>query len=162
MNGIEERAYRRAAGVVDGLLGGQELIYAEITGALAGSRRVWLPFATSVVLLQALRQNDMLIDRTGLLMEWPDGCDAIYFGTPTIVGDSNLFPALGTWTKAQERETVRHLSAMAATRRARIVCGLGSGDVTLEERLEDVGAGAAVVCFKDFGEFQDWVIRRNT
>jgi hypothetical protein len=37
---------------------------------------------------------------------------------------------------------------------------LGSGDISPEERIKDMGGGK-IACFKDFGQFQDWVIVRD-
>jgi hypothetical protein len=42
----------------------------------------------------------------------------------------------------------------------KIISGLGSGDISPEERIEDMGGGR-IVAYKDFGTFQDWVIMRK-
>lgn len=160
MSAIDERTYRRLSGVVDGLAGGQELIYAEIAAALLGSTRIWFPFATSPKLLMALPEIKAVAVRTELVLGWPRGADAVYFGTPTIVDGRPLFPVAGKWDKARERESASVICRLAELNSARVVCGLGSGDVSLEERLEDMGEGARVICYKDFGEFQDWVLVR--
>jgi len=64
--------------------------------------------------------------------------------------------------KEIERQTVRKVVNLATKGKYRkIVCGLGSGDISLEERMEDLGEGGRVVCYKDFGDFQDWVIEKE-
>lgn len=152
----------------NGKRGGQELILPEILAALDGFSRVWLPFLSSGTLAHELAGRAFHLPHTEARSAsalW--SADSLYFGTPTIVEGAPLFPedapAEGApWTAASERACVRALVGLAVERRVRrIVCGLGSGDVTLQQRLEDVGAGARVVTFKDFGEFQDWVIVRD-
>ena len=41
-----------------------------------------------------------------------------------------------------------------------MVTGLGSGDISVDERLEDMGGGT-VVSYKHFGLFEDWVLCRT-
>lgn len=144
--------------------GGQEHILGEIIGATHPYRSVWVPFG-----------GDTLIDRLSFLgfEVWGDptleGYDAkvipeaevVYFGTPTIVGGKALFPSSEDWTKEKEREVVRIIVERCAGRGYyRIISGLGSGDISLEERLNDMGGGK-VVAVKYFDGFTDWVIVRN-
>jgi hypothetical protein len=89
--------------------------------------------------------------------------DAIYFGTPTIVNNQPLFSdnVSDAWTKETERFFVRDLCKRVEAQRFKlIVSGLGSGDISPGERLEDMGGGK-IVCYKDFGHFQDWVLMRE-
>jgi len=140
--------------------GGQELIYGEIIGSLQGIKRIFLPFP-----------NDFLIGKlesVGIKVVGYDGQpQAVYFGTPTIVNDRNLFFAGGQiWNKKQERKVVRAICKHAKDIGVKkIVCGLGSGDISVSERQADVKAGCGkvpkVICMKDFGEFKDWVMEVN-
>lgn len=166
---IDELIYRDFMGCPikeDIPLGGQELILGEVVGALLARpspEKIWLPFP-AYALMAALTSFGIEIV-TG---DEPLNFDAVYFGTPTIVNDRRLFqgPAApdapaGGWTKQSERETVQAIVAWAAKRNAkRIVSGLGSGDITLDERLQDMGGGT-LAAYKDFGNFEDWVLRRD-
>lgn len=176
--------YEQTTGVSapPGTAGGQELILAEVVAALAatpgGCRVVWLPFYSTGTLARTLAQQGVAVltdpdaDRYDELPGWP--IDAVYFGTPTVVGGQRLFPdhraARGgeAWDATRERIVVRRLVGLAAAAGARrVVCGLGSGDVALEERLGDVGPHAAVLAMKCFTDatsglpFTDWVIARD-
>lgn len=140
--------------------GGQELILPEILGLLESQEIVWLPFPEQCVTL-TLR----------LGVRWRasyEDCSVLYFGTPTIVNDKPLFniPAGGksaqvTWTKSAERSVVRSLCYLAEQAGFRlIISGLGSGDISVEERLEDM-EGGEVVTMKKFDGFTDWVLCRK-
>lgn len=164
--GIDVVAYQRVTGVYshNGKDGGQELILAEIIGALTGCKAVWLPFYSSGSLQEALvaQHFKVVSNRTRHMYRdpWPTQCDAIYFGTPTIVDGKALFPDRESWTKDKERKIVRDLCDQAKVAKARVVCGLGLGDIFIEERVSDIGGGK-VIAYKDFGLFQDWVIRAD-
>jgi len=95
-------------------------------------------------------------------------CEVVYFGTPTLVGGRSLFPVecpgpgVDWWTATRERSVVRDLVGFAeASNFRRVVSGLGTGDVGLEERLSDMGDGAVVASYKNFGAFEDWVLVRD-
>lgn len=140
--------------------GGQELILPEILGLLVAQEIVWLPFPEQCVTL-TLR----------LGVRWRtsyEEASALYFGTPTIVDDKPLFqmPHGGKgdqieWNKEAERKVVRSLCYVAESAGLRcIISGLGSGDISVEERLEDMGGGE-VVTMKKFDGFMDWVLCRK-
>jgi hypothetical protein len=133
--------------------GGQELIYGEIAGLMRKDETLWLPYPT---LCRYLADHVVWASH-------PSGCSAVYFGTPTIVNDKPLFPEtilFGSWTKERERETVRNICASAVAKGFRlIISGLGTGDISVEERLEDMGGGE-VVAMKKFDGFTDWVLAR--
>lgn len=167
---INEQEYLKSSGIINksGIKGGQELILHEIIGALYGCKRVFLPFAFHCGTL-----NDKLLSlKIRVISDFP--CtwldivtnkrlkfDSVYFGTPTIVNDRSLFEPDSGWTKKEERKFVKRLCSEVENRGCRrIVSGLGSGDISVDERLEDMGGGR-IVCFKDFGEFQDWVLVRD-
>jgi hypothetical protein len=154
------------------VVGGQELIVGEIAGALNGCSRVWFPFPVSRSLLLA-------VAGTGVhgLNERHTRIDAVYFGTPTIVGDKPLFDMTWwedsshpggpfywrpqDWTKKSERESARHIAEQAIKQGAKlIVSGLGTGDISVEQRLEDMGGGD-VIAYKQFNGFEDWVLARR-
>jgi hypothetical protein len=141
--------------------GGQELLVAEIVGALDGYDRVALPFGHSPggdTLLKALVAEGHRV----LLSERPIYGDGAYFGTPTLLDGRPLFPGWdASWTKERERQWV--LDFVAACRVAgiqRIVAGLGSGDVTPAERLADLGGGT-MIGFKQFRGFADYLFVRD-
>lgn len=149
----------------NGRRGGQELILPEVVSALAGCRQVWLPFYSSGTLTAELERLGYRVqtdpDRDAYADRPQEGCDSLYFGTPTIVGDRSLFPEVKEWTKAMERRVVVQLCMMAeAAGLRRIVSGLGSGDISVAERLADM-RGGRVICFKDFGDFQDYILVRE-
>lgn len=143
--------------------GGQELLLHEIAACMEPGWVVWLPFLSSGTLARHLRGMGHPV-RVGLEMNLT-GVDVMYFGTPTIVNDGPLFPedAGGiAWTKSLERSRVRGLVKRAADAGVRmIISGLGSGDISPEERCADMGPGAVVVAIKHFDDFTDWVFRRN-
>jgi len=101
------------------------------------------------------------------MFEYDESFDAIYWGTPTIVDDKPLFPdslepGVGhSWDKIRERATSTQLAKLAVEQKAkRIITGLGSGDISWKERLMDMGGGR-IVSWKDFGDFEDWVLVRD-
>jgi hypothetical protein len=145
--------------------GDQELIMGEVIGAMSDikhSPMVYLPFYSDLV--EVLRiLGYMLICgnlKNSVAYEIPD-LDVMYFGTPTIVNDKPLFDGWGlSWTKDSERRFVENICHQAEKRKyKKIISGLGSGDISVEERIEDMGGGK-VIAYKDFGDFQDWVIER--
>ena len=92
---------------------------------------------------------------------------AVYFGTPTIVNNAPLFepprtaPLSGKWDKESTLGTERNVCEAARNRNMRIVSGLGSGDITVADRLLVMGSGSEVVAYKHFGGFKDWVMVRE-
>lgn len=170
---IDEQGYLKASGIVNrtGIKGGQELILYEIIGALWEYKIIWVPFRSSGTLIDKLVNLGRFQITIGFPLfreDYSYPIDAVYFGTPTIVNDKLLFACPESWwapefpwTKNNERQFVKDLcDNMELIGCRRIVSGLGSGDISVEERLEDMGGGR-VVCFKDFGEFQDWVLVRD-
>lgn len=150
----------------NGRMGGQELILPEIIAALDGVQKVYLPFLSSGTLAHELDRWGHQVwsqENTPHAYERPTPIlkgGAMYFGTPTIVNGAPLFDEVEEWTKEKERRVVRSLVESArCLGYSRIVCGLGSGDISVEERTSDLGGGR-VVAFKDFGDFQDWVLIR--
>lgn len=150
---------------INGLQGGQELLLSEIMALLDECKRIWIPFYSSGTLIDCLIENGYcpVFDEHNHLLECPEQVDALYFGTPTIVDGKPLFydPQTVGWGKQKERKIAREL-VNAAIRGGckRIITGLGTGDVSIEERLEDMGGGQ-VVCFKMFNQFSDWLLVRD-
>ena len=147
--------------------GGQHLILYEVMALLAPFDRIWLPFPVSCKALRAALGMFGTHVSEGWQLDMPlPQCGAMYFGTPTIVDGQPLFveDAGVIHTKDIERHTVRQLCSdyvVEASGLQRIVCGLGLGDITVDERLDDVGKGAEVVTMKKFDEFTDWIIARE-
>mgnify|MGYP003627494150 CR=1 FL=1 len=153
---------------------GPELIMPEIVAILrARASCVYLPFPQTGALAKALGGqairtvvgSDCLIDPYRKDFEMPkeaEQCDAVYFGTPTIVDGQCLFTkeTFYDWDAEVEMQYVRQLvAACEANRYTTIVSGLGSGDITVEQRVAAMGGGD-VVAYKHFGQFEDWVIAR--
>lgn len=152
-------------------VGGQALILGEVVASLHPAKTVWVPFRSQCGLLIAkltelgieVYADEMSPYPAAEMWAVPD-TDAVYFGTPTIVDDQPLFESrTGTWTKTSERATVTAIMArchQAGIRR--VVCGLGTGDINIGERLEDIGGNrGSVVCTKKFEGFTDYVLRRD-
>jgi hypothetical protein len=153
--------------------GGQELILGEIAGLFDGYDAIWLPYGelpTSAALCDTLAMLGHTLWRRTLAP--PYRIDGLYLGTPTIVDDKPLFPASAdpfiVWTKMVERHMVRSYITRAESRGVcRVVTGLGSGDITAEERRSDMGPGTKVAAYKRFvdvergHEFADWVLVRD-
>lgn len=150
--------------------GGQELLLPELLSIILPvvKKGVWLPCCPEgSSLVQALHKQGVWVDLrySRFPQEIPE-CDVVYLGTPTIVNDTPLFsdsvPSFDySWTKQSERWMVR--SVCGESERAGyklIVTGLGSGDISVEERLADMGGGE-VVCFKKFETFSDWILVRE-
>lgn len=144
----------------------------EIIGAFTYVCGVWLPFTESWCLASYLTSEISYAeyDIAEGVNSIPTGPQGVYLGTPTIVDGKALFLspsyAGGRSIRAWDAETERHVmrticDAVAHRGYKRIVTGLGSGDISVEERKEDMGEGAKVVAFKDFGDFQDWVLVRE-
>jgi hypothetical protein len=144
---------------------GPELLLPEILSLLLGQPLVWVPFHASRAVsywLQALgtrvEQGNVRTGQHRPLMA-PTGITALYFGVPTIVNDQALFGA-PLWNKERARQRARELTEEAVACGATlIVSGLGSGDVSLAERISDMGGGE-MVAYKKFAEFEDWVVAR--
>lgn len=156
-------SYREATGYTE--CSSQELILPELLALLRPYNPIWLPYDDHC---KALREGLTKIGRTisfaSPLTGFADGIGtALYLGTPTIINGQQLFRPLDTlsWSKAEERERVRAAVATAVERGVRrIVTGLGSGDITVEERLKDMGGGR-IAAYKHFGFFEDWVLVRD-
>lgn len=139
----------------------------EITALLDNHDHVCLPFPSSGTLANHLdgMGYHVHLGEGRMSPVIPSGCTALYFGTPTIVDNKALFPEDGMghpWTKEAERQCVRRMVNEAETNGyRRIISGLGSGDISPEERLEDMGPGARIVCVKYFDDFTDWVMVRD-
>ena len=96
------------------------------------------------------------------------GADGVYWGTPTVVNNQALFDKslqptedVEMWTKDFERTTSRIWAEAAQAFGLKvIVTGLGTGDISCAERLQDMGGGH-VVSHKMFDEFEDWVLMRR-
>jgi len=150
---INPKRYLAALEITPHGRGGQELIFGEIAGLLRKDETLWLPYPSLCM---------YLADRT-VWASTPNDCQVVYFGTPTIVNNKPLFPDTifyGSLTKERERETVRTIVESAIARGMRlIISGLGSGDISVEERLEDMGGGE-IVAMKKFDGFTDWVLAR--
>lgn len=142
------------------ILGGQELILADIMACLEGCTTIYIPFSCPSL-------EEECCSRGILIVAEMQYADAVYWGTPTIVDDKVLFPdcisdndMAVSWNKENERAYSRGLASSAETSKCkRIITGLGTGDVSIAERLSDMGGGRIVV-WKNFGEFEDWVLLR--
>jgi hypothetical protein len=148
--------------------GGQNLLAPEIAAlAAAAGSRLYCPFQPSSGLRRACAKLGVeIVDE--VLSGGAPTADALYLGTPTIVGDAPLFgtptgpyPTEG-WTKAAERRLVRRYVEACAAEPCyrRIITGLGTGDISVEERQQDMG-GATLVCLKRFPGFADYVLVRD-
>ncbi len=143
--------------------GAQELILGEIVGCLHDCKTIWLPYSGTALRNTLNRLGYLTICRSNL---YHDECiDALYFGTPTIVDNMLLFPRqfAGKWTKNIERRVVKSLCNRAIRHGCYcIVCGLGEGDITADERISDIQMSSRltpnVVSIKKFIGFNDIVI----
>jgi len=162
---IDNELYMKLSGVRPKEAGGQELILYEILAAIPEGSKVFLPFYSNGLLAKYLVAHNykVITDETKNtydLLEYPQGC-VVYFGTPTIVDNTNLFPDFESWNKSKEREVVRRITEKAIIAEAtKIICGLGSGDISVEERMRDIGGGS-LITYKKFNTFEDWVIERR-
>ncbi len=143
--------------------GDQTLIMADIAACLYAAWKIYFPYpcerlAEHLEILHGKEIVDAITDAEG-----------VYWGTPTIVDNRPLFEkslrqgdSVDLWTKENERAYSRvwaKAAEMIPTMRV-IVTGLGSGDITVKERLEDMGGGH-VVSHKIFHGFEDWVLMRT-
>jgi hypothetical protein len=160
--------YLGAVGVPPPIIpGGQELIFPEILACLEPGESIYVPFDRSGFLTRKLQEArfEVKSPREVIIPRYPHvlpRADSIYFGTPTIVNGRPLFDIDSyEWNKTSERGWVRRICRMAEELKyKKIISGLGSGDISPEERIEDMGGGR-IVAYKDFGTFQDWVIMRK-
>lgn len=160
--------YRRLLGYPEYLAphGGQELIAVDIAACIPpewGPCHVVLPFASTPSLAGLLRGlgHQVTTHSRHAYRTIPPG-DVLYFGTPTIVNGRALFPDPEQWSVDRERRIVRSLCSQATALRYRqIISGLGSGDISVDDRLADMGAGSRVVAHKVFECFEDWVLERR-
>lgn len=142
---------------------GPTLLLPEIM-ALIGRKRLWLPFEASNIIASQMLGMDVVLSRL-ITGDQPIQAvagveiDAVYFGVPTIVNNKALFFAYG-WNVERARDAARRVTACAQSMGAKlIVSGLGSGDIGVYDRLQDMGGGH-VVAYKNFGDFEDWVLAR--
>tara|TARA_R100001530_G_scaffold97478_1_gene67765 strand:- start:362 stop:838 length:477 start_codon:yes stop_codon:yes gene_type:complete len=153
---MDVNKYLDAMGIVPPIeLGGQELIFGEIVSGFEDCKNIYLPFPNHFLVYVLKRARYNIVDNI-------QDAEGIYFGTPTIVDNKALFPAKEEWTKKKEREFVVQLCSEAINSYVKIIIsGLGSGDISLKERKEDIFKGTKketkVICMKDFGNFKDWV-----
>ena len=155
---IVPELYLAVSGVRRPQMGGQELILYEVLALLEPYGTIWLPYPGACKTL-----SKKLILRDHVVEQYVGRkADALYFGTPTIVSGKPLFGVVyGIINKRVERESVQGLVSKAeAVGVRRIVSGLGSGDISVAERLEDMGGGEVVV-EKKFDAFTDWVLVRD-
>lgn len=143
--------------------GDQCLILADIVACFKDCNVIVLPYPCPMLSAWLVDSGKIVLQ--GLITE---DCDAAYWGTPTVVNDKALFKdsvavneEVDVWTKEHERACTRmYTAACVDNGLSVIVTGLGSGDISPKERIEDMGGGH-VVSHKFFGEFEDWVIMRR-
>lgn len=168
--GLSIDAYMRVVGLGRTDQDGPVLLVPEIVATFHGCRRVWVPFAASADLSAVLRRVGVEVVQGDARHGWHDipspgpGIDGAYFGVPTVVSGAALFGAEG-WTVERARAAARQVTTEAFACGARVVVsGLGSGDISEEERRDDmrgsVDGPVKVVAYKDFGDFQDWVVAK--
>jgi len=141
--------------------GGQSLILPDILACLKDIKHIFIPFNCPAL-------EDELASVGVWICPTIEDATAVYWGTPTIVDDKVLFPSclhaedsVDSWDKKIERSWSRGLTSAAEKHGLkRIITGLGTGDISVKERLADMGGGR-VVSWKNFGDFEDWVLVRN-
>lgn len=161
---IDVSLFENSTGIAkyNGKNGGQELILHEIAGLIESGWILFFPFYSSGTLVEHIKKSNQCYWSEGFKEadEMPRA-DCLYFGTPTIVNDAQLFDEDEDWTKKKERATVRRLCREAERLNyKRIISGLGSGDIEPDERIKDMGGGK-IICMKKFKEFTDWIIVRD-
>ncbi len=142
--------------------GGQLLILADILACLKDCEVIAFPYPCPE-LEQWLEGIGKTVQR-GI----SNPADAIYWGTPTVVDNKALFPdclvasdSAEKWTKDFERFSSRNWTKYAEMYGLSvIVTGMGTGDISVKERLQDMGGGH-VVSHKIFDGFEDWVLMRK-
>lgn len=141
---------------------GPRLLQDEIAASFIGCSKVHLPFASSACLIDILRRIGIdAPNAAGPDDAPPKGCDGCYFGTPTIIDGCSLFAEDLQWSLVEERSWVQMRSTMLRSLGyRRIVCGLGSGDISVDDRIDDLRdfGRCEVVAYKNFRGFEDWVI----
>jgi len=143
--------------------GDQCLILPDIAACFKDCEIVCLPYPCPVLAEHLVEAGKAI--RPG---EISAGADGVYWGTPTVVNNQALFEGclqhtedVEMWTKEFERTTSkRWAEAAQAFGFKTIVTGLGTGDISCAERLQDMGGGH-VVSHKMFDEFEDWVLMRR-
>jgi len=161
---MDDYAYYTALGYIPERVsetGGQALILADIMACLGNCRTIHIPFPCPLLEAECAGSGMELVATF-------EEADAVYWGTPTVVDDKALFPdcledpgEADKWTKERERTVSKYLTAKAeAGNVIKIVTGLGTGDISVNERIEDMGGGR-VVSHKHFDDFEDWVIMRR-
>jgi hypothetical protein len=169
---LNHESLRHSIGVSAGESSGPDLLIPEIVSAFSDCRRVFLAFGQSSSLTDHLNRSGVEVVQghheqrdprdgvRGLLESEASGCDGLYFGTPTIDGGEFVFPGEMSheWDRESEMAYVSELCSAAVVMGVRvIVSGLGSGDVSVADRITAMGGGG-IASFKDFGSFKDWVI----
>lgn len=140
--------------------GGQMLLLADIIACFSDCKTIAVPYPCPI-----FEDHLRLVGKR--VVNGMDEAEGAYWGTPTVVDNKALFPKClalddspNRWTKQHERAVSRNFAVMARRTGVRvIVTGLGTGDISVEERLEDMGGGK-VVSYKDFGDFEDRVLCR--
>lgn len=187
--GLDEDVYAAGLQINRSYLntGGQALIAHEIIAVCGSCQRIVLPFVGDGLLEAMMRARGLYVESLNyrypygdsemyvntpidigaqVSLQLPTMGEVVYMGTPTIVDDKPLFdvPMAYAWNKRTERIVVRQMVENArAMRYRRLITGLGSGDISVEERISDMGGSdvAQVVAYKRFSNFEDWVICRN-
>lgn len=142
--------------------GGQLLILADILACFKDCNVISLPYKCPVL------SNYLVEAGKEVLHGYLQGADGVYWGTPTVVNNEALFPKSlqrgedpTYWTKIRERSVSRQWAREAKIFGLKvIVTGLGTGDISVGERIEDM-MGGEIVSHKVFGEFSDWVLCRR-
>lgn len=141
------------------LPGGQELIYPEIIGSLGDCSLIHIPFMTNGLLRKMLLRYGYSVS-VGHYYERIPKSEAIIVTPPTIIDNESLFKEREVWTKDKERAVVESLSLEAvAMNYSMLITTLNSGDISVEERLSDMGGGE-IVCMKRFNSFTSWILAR--
>jgi hypothetical protein len=143
--------------------GEQQLLWPDIIAAIGYVKSLYLPFPLYCEHVEIAAREFLYIEPTriftGARDEIPEA-EAIYIATPVIVDNKSLFDEHWPLTKDQERKIIQSYCEKArAAGYRRIVTSLGMGDVSIAERLNDMGPGAKVVAFKEFEGFTDTVFQ---
>lgn len=161
----------------NGRRGGQELILPEILSTLLAYNitSIWLPFFTSGTLAARCMYHHINVIANTNSDTWDkvpsETFDAVYFGTPTIVDGQLLFPdsvmgpePTGGWNAATERMLVRKLCMELPDDCRLVLSGLGSGDITYDQRFQDLCTlvtkgfmSPQLICMKKFEDFSDYL-----
>lgn len=166
---IDDMRLRDLYGLAEHEAGDQSLLWPEILAAVHPYRRFAIPTRTTAILAHMALHHQVYIAHYDLsgkeLDQYLPGADVIYAGTPTIVDDRPLFYEswMGDyWTKGFERQRVRELAKLAERHGyKRLITGLGSGDISPDERIIDMGPGTEMIAYKRFEDWEDWLFVRQ-